>query len=104
MDKDKRELEKYIKFLALKVAQVVVQSRLGEKIYTQCYSTGQNNQWVGVSYFCSFLFCMDFGYLTESVATVMLTTLPPEESVFGSAFTVNQNFPIFVLSIMANVI
>ncbi|KAJ6640870.1 Autophagy-related protein 13 like, partial [Pseudolycoriella hygida] len=47
-EKDKRELEKYIKFLALKAAQVIVQSRLGEKIYTEC-SSGQNNQWFNIA-------------------------------------------------------
>lgn len=31
-----KDLEKYIKFLAQKISQVVVQSRLGEKIQTQC--------------------------------------------------------------------
>lgn len=45
---DKRDLEKYIKFLALKSSQVIVQSRLGEKIYTECHSSGQNH-WVSVS-------------------------------------------------------
>lgn len=44
---DRRELEKYIKFLALKSTQVIVQSRLGEKIYTECHSSGQNH-WVSV--------------------------------------------------------
>lgn len=34
--KDKNEIEKFMKFLALKYAQVIVQSRLGEKIQTAC--------------------------------------------------------------------
>lgn len=34
--KDKNEIEKFTKFLALKYAQVIVQSRLGEKIHTPC--------------------------------------------------------------------
>lgn len=42
-----KELEKYIKFLALKSAQVVVQSRLGEKIQTQCNPLG-GNDWFNI--------------------------------------------------------
>lgn len=58
---DKRDLEKYIKFLALKSSQVIVQSRLGEKIYTECHPSSGQNHWVSVSckIFISlhFLFC-----------------------------------------------
>lgn len=55
---DKRDLEKYIKFLALKSSQVIVQSRLGEKIYTECHFSSGQNHWVSVSFkvFISFLF------------------------------------------------
>lgn len=42
-----KELEKYIKFLAYKTAQVVVQSRLGEKIQTQCSPLG-GNDWFNI--------------------------------------------------------
>lgn len=41
-----KDLEKFIKFLALKSAQVVVQSRLGEKIQTQCNPHATGNDWV----------------------------------------------------------
>lgn len=34
--KDKNEIEKFTRSLALKFAQVIVQSRLGEKIHTSC--------------------------------------------------------------------
>ncbi|XP_037034985.1 autophagy-related protein 13 homolog isoform X2 [Bradysia coprophila] len=44
---DKRELDRYLKFLVLKSAQVIVQSRLGEKIRTECY-IGQNH-WFNVA-------------------------------------------------------
>lgn len=42
-----KELEKYIKSLAFKSAQVVVQSRLGEKIQTQCSPLG-GNDWFNI--------------------------------------------------------
>lgn len=48
---DKKDLEKFIKFLALKSAQVIVQSRLGEKIQTLCNSHTSGNDWVSVSKF-----------------------------------------------------
>ena len=40
-----KDLEKFIKFLALKSVQVVVQSRLGVKIQTQC-DPQSGNGWV----------------------------------------------------------
>lgn len=43
---DKKDLEKFIKFLALKSTQVIVQSRLGEKIQTQCNPHTSGNDWV----------------------------------------------------------
>lgn len=48
---DKRDIEKFIKFLALKSAQVIVQSRLGEKIKTQS-NPYSSSDWVsGFSHF-----------------------------------------------------
>lgn len=40
---EKKELEKFTRFLILKSAQVIVNSRLGYKISTQCKST---SDWV----------------------------------------------------------
>ncbi|XP_025835677.1 autophagy-related protein 13 homolog isoform X3 [Agrilus planipennis] len=36
---DRKDLDKFTKFLALKAAQVIVQSRLGEKVSTECKPT-----------------------------------------------------------------
>ena len=38
-----KDLEKFIKFLALKATQIVVQSRLGEKIQTKCNPLAGND-------------------------------------------------------------
>lgn len=46
-----KDVEKFIKFLALKSAQVVVQSRLGEKLQTHCNPQASGNDWVSVSNF-----------------------------------------------------
>ncbi|EDV91375.1 GH14376 [Drosophila grimshawi] len=42
-----KDLEKFIKFLALKSTQVVVQSRLGEKVQTQCNPLA-GNDWFNI--------------------------------------------------------
>ena len=53
-DKDKKEVEKYLKLFALKSTQVIIQSRLGEKIITST-NQPQNNQprkhWVSTEIF-----------------------------------------------------
>jgi autophagy-related protein 13 len=33
---DKRDLEKFIRFMALKAAQIIIQSRSGDKVVTKC--------------------------------------------------------------------
>lgn len=43
-----KDLEKFIKFLALKSAQVVVQSRLGEKMQTKCNPQASGNDWFNI--------------------------------------------------------
>lgn len=50
---DKKDLDKFTKFLALKSAQIIVQSRLGEKINTKCNPETLGTDWVSifVSYF-----------------------------------------------------
>ena len=47
---EKKDLDKFIKFLALKAAQIIVQSRLGEKIQTQCKSHLSGTDWVSYIY------------------------------------------------------
>lgn len=44
---DKKDLDKFTKFLALKSAQIIVQSRLGEKVTTQC-KPQQGTDWVNI--------------------------------------------------------
>lgn len=43
-----KDLEKFIKFLAIKSVQVVVQSRLGTKIQTQCKPLATGNDWFNI--------------------------------------------------------
>lgn len=43
---DKKDLDKFTKFLALKAAQIIVQSRLGEKVQTQCKPHSSGADWV----------------------------------------------------------
>lgn len=43
---DKKELDKFTKFLALKVTQVIVQSRLGEKVSTRSKADRAGKDWV----------------------------------------------------------
>lgn len=43
---DKKELEKYVKMFGSKAVQIIVQSRLGEKIQTQCNARSMPNDWV----------------------------------------------------------
>lgn len=42
---DKKDIEKFIKFLALKSTQVIVQARLGEKIRTES-NPNSSTDWV----------------------------------------------------------
>lgn len=48
---DKKELDKFTKFLALKAAQIIVQSRLGEKIQTQGKPYTSGADWVSIMFF-----------------------------------------------------
>lgn len=43
---DKKDLDKFTKFLALKAAQIIVQSRLGEKANTKCKPNSSGTDWV----------------------------------------------------------
>jgi hypothetical protein len=43
---DKKDLDKFTKFLALKAAQRIVQSRLGEKVQTKCKPHSSGTDWV----------------------------------------------------------
>lgn len=43
---DKKDLDKFMKFLALKAAQIIVQSRSGEKVVTKCKPDSSGADWV----------------------------------------------------------
>lgn len=45
---DKRDLEKFTKFLSLKAAQIIIQSRSGEKIKTKCKPDSSGTDWVNI--------------------------------------------------------
>ncbi|XP_016894358.1 autophagy-related protein 13 [Cynoglossus semilaevis] len=46
---DKRDLDKFIKFFALKTVQVIVQARLGEKISTRSFSSPTGSDWFNLA-------------------------------------------------------
>ncbi|XP_073974243.1 autophagy-related 13 isoform X1 [Rhodnius prolixus] len=46
---DKKDLDKFTKFLALKSAQIIVQSRLGEKINTKCNPETLGTDWFNLA-------------------------------------------------------
>lgn len=46
---DKKDLDKFTKFWALKSTQVIVQSRLGEKASTACKPQSSGTDWVSFS-------------------------------------------------------
>lgn len=46
---DKKDLDKFTKFLALKAAQIIVQSRLGEKVQTQCKPHSSGADWFNLA-------------------------------------------------------
>ncbi|XP_072381264.1 autophagy-related protein 13 homolog isoform X2 [Diabrotica undecimpunctata] len=46
---EKRELDKFTKFLALKCTQIIVQSRLGEKVTTNCRSQTTSTDWFNLN-------------------------------------------------------
>lgn len=54
---DKKDLDKFTKFLALKAAQIIIQSRLGEKVQTQCKPHSSGADWVSLFSFLSNLIC-----------------------------------------------
>lgn len=43
---DKKDLDKFTKYLAFKAAQIIVQSRLGEKVNTKCKPNSSGTDWV----------------------------------------------------------
>lgn len=46
---DKGSLEKFVKILAMKSAQIIVQSRLGEKFKTDCNPKSSGNDWFNIA-------------------------------------------------------
>lgn len=45
-NQDKKDLDKFTKFFALKAAQIIIQSRLGEKVTTHCKPQTTGRDWV----------------------------------------------------------
>ncbi|XP_076665505.1 autophagy-related 13 isoform X1 [Andrena cerasifolii] len=46
---DKKDLDKFTKFLALKTAQIIVQSRSGEKVNTKCKPNSSGTDWFNLA-------------------------------------------------------
>ncbi|XP_067002888.1 autophagy-related protein 13 homolog isoform X2 [Anabrus simplex] len=46
---DKKDLDKFTKFFALKAAQIIVQSRLGEKFHTKCKPHSSGTDWFNLA-------------------------------------------------------
>ncbi|XP_034943625.1 autophagy-related protein 13 homolog [Chelonus insularis] len=46
---DKKDLDKFMKFLALKAAQIIVQSRSGEKVITKCKPDSSGTDWFNLA-------------------------------------------------------
>ena len=47
---DKKDLEKFTKYLVYKCIQIIVQSRLGERIRTQSKPFSNGSDWVCITY------------------------------------------------------
>lgn len=45
-NQDRKDLDKFTKFFALKAAQIIIQSRLGEKVTTSCKPQTTGKDWV----------------------------------------------------------
>lgn len=45
-NQDRKDLDKFTKFFALKAAQIIIQSRLGEKVTTNCKPQTTGTDWV----------------------------------------------------------
>lgn len=47
---DRKDLEKFTKYLALRAAQIIVQSRSGQKVNTTCKPDSSAGDWVEVKF------------------------------------------------------
>ena len=58
---DKKDLDKFTKYLVFKCIQVIVQSRLGEKLQTDSKAFSSGSDWVGDKILCNYtkLFLID---------------------------------------------
>ena len=45
---DKKDLDKFTKYLAYKASQIIIQSRLGSKVTTKCKPDSSRGDWVGI--------------------------------------------------------
>lgn len=49
---DRKELEKFTKYLALRAAQVIIQARSGQKVNTACKPDSSAGDWVKKQIIC----------------------------------------------------
>ena len=52
---DKKDLDKFAKYLVYKCIQIIVQSRLGEKVKTQSKAYATGSDWVSLLHFGNIL-------------------------------------------------
>lgn len=86
---DKKDLDKFTKFLALKAAQIIVQSRSGEKVSTKCKPNSSGTDWVRymiyllffLEFRISILFCF---YPAEEFLLAYFLFLEFREVIFGA--------------------
>ncbi len=58
---DKKDMDKFAKYLVYKCIQIIVQSRLGEKVRTKSKSFSSGSDWVSVM-----VLCLELGYINLS--------------------------------------
>lgn len=85
---DKKDLEKFIKFLVLKSSQIIVQSRLFEKIKTECNPHSSSNDWVSFYLVSIMGLCLAISENTPfkifMTATICKTQVKDKNRVFPS--------------------
>lgn len=65
---DKKDLEKFTKYLALRAAQIIVQSRSGQKVNTTCKPDSSAGDWVKVKFVVVHtIYLVLFCFLFESI-------------------------------------
>jgi len=47
-EQDRKELEKYVRFFVIKAVQIIVQARLGQRVFTECKTISAGSDWVSI--------------------------------------------------------